>query len=885
MKRIRKDCYEDGITLKTDLVTAKNLSPLLTQITQLLFMILSVYGTIFSLLSGLEIRVDGGTIYMFMFLSIGVYFLISSAKRFGVIIHISLLGLYLYAGYHLWDRIKNGFWHLENIYIRHINEYYNSSIGFFIVDKYESIHVLTLFFIFLVIILAFVICQAILGRLPILIMFLVTLAIILLPIAVGKIPDTLPFAAFIVSLFGVLGLNSGLNVGKKHILKDKKTTKGKDFFLNKALQYGIGLKSGLLLSIMMVLLFILLPLLFTPKFYTDQINVPVLKENMQKRVMEYDTSAIADFFSQGYFADVTLFPSKQSTGGLSKGKLGRVDSVKYTNRTALKVTVTGDRDGIYLKGFAGSVYDGNSWEDFDKATQNTYNDMTFLYKGRLVPNNLGSKMMDILYADNDSMDRFNEIFQMDYSYQNIEINNIGASSKAVYIPYFSSLPNQNEYDTSNESYVKTNNKVKQSQFSYYNVNNNILNVDWEQAYAKSINDWQRGVFVNSELQIVLDDLIEYYHYELANREFAYKYYLQLPEEGMDRIKDAISGFSYENFKKTYNEKALSKVVSFVRGIVQKDTVYSLSPGVLPEGKDFVDYFLFENHKGYCTHYASSGAIIFRMLGIPARYVEGYVIKDTDYSDGKKLGSTGVQYRKGSESGIKDKNIYELKIKDANAHAWVEIYKDGFGWVPVEMTPGYSQLDDSLTEGIAIEDNIIKPTIAPTQTPTMGAEREEDEIGKRVDNSKTQENSIEKINKLLNKLVVVMIGLICICITPIIISMIIRKRRIKKVAVKDASGKAIYYYLHLRRILKYLHISSDIDDFKEISQRMAETFEYISEEEFGNYMELIKKAKFSNHLISRNELKLTQDFYYMVVNYLYMNKPWYKKLYYKYIQVF
>lgn len=884
MKRKQKDCYEDGITLETNLIAAKYLNPRMIQIIQLLFMIMSLYGTIFSMLSGLEIKVDTGTIYMFIFVSIGVSLLTSFAVKYGLIIHISLFGLYLYAGYSLWDRFKNGFWHLENIYIKHINDYYNSSISLYIVDKYEPIHVLTLFFIFFVIFLSFIICQAILGRLPIFIMFLTTLTLIVLPIAVGKIPDTLPFVAYIVSLFGILGLNSGLNLGKKHFFKVK-IPRGKEYLRNKVLQYGIGLKTGLLLSMSMILLFAILPFIFTAKFYTDQVKVPVLKENMQKRVMEYDASAFTDFFSQGYFSNISLFPSAQSTGGLSKGELGRVASVKYTNRTALRVTVTGEREGIYLKGFAGSVYDGNSWEDFDKEALDTYKELTSIYSDRLVPSNLGSKLMDILYANKDSMGKLDDIFQMDSIYQNIKIKNIDAGSKAVYIPYFSSIPNSTEYDNSNESYVKTNNKIKESQFSFYNMDNNVISVDWEQAFADSLSYWQREAFGDSKLEAVFNDLYEYFHYEYMNREFAYNYYLQIPEKGMERLKSELGDFSYELYKRKFDEQALLKVISYVRELVQKDTVYSLSPGVLPKGKDFVDYFLFENRKGYCTHYASSGAIIFRMLGIPARYVEGFVIKDTDFSRGKKIGSASVQYRKGSEYGIKNKDIYDLKIKDANAHAWVEIYKDGFGWVPVEMTPGYSQLDDTLTEGVAAEKDINIPTIAPTQMPTMGAEREEDEIGKRVNNTSDQEDSMEKINNLLDKMVVVMIGILCICIIPVLASVVIRRRRIKIAALKNASGKAIFYYVHLKRIMKHFRIETENRDYMEINQQITEEFEDITEVELVSYLELINKAKFSNKLISQSELKRTQDFYNRVLRYLYLNKPWYKKLYYKYIQIF
>ena len=66
-------------------------------------------------------------------------------------------------------------------------------------------------------------------------------------------------------------------------------------------------------------------------------------------------------------------------------------------------------------------------------------------------------------------------------------------------------------------------------------------------------------------------------------------------------------------------------------------------------------------------YASAAVEAFRVHGIPARYVEGYYISAGDIA-GSKDGKTTVT--------------------GSNAHAWVEVYFDGIGWLPVDVTPGY-----------------------------------------------------------------------------------------------------------------------------------------------------------------------------------------------------
>lgn len=88
--------------------------------------------------------------------------------------------------------------------------------------------------------------------------------------------------------------------------------------------------------------------------------------------------------------------------------------------------------------------------------------------------------------------------------------------------------------------------------------------------------------------------------------------------------------------------------------------YDLDAPAVPEGMDFVDFFLNDSKTGYCAHFASAGVLMMRYLGIPARYVTGYIVQ---------VPASGTAV-----------------VKDSDAHAWVEIYLDGYGWYPVEMTP-------------------------------------------------------------------------------------------------------------------------------------------------------------------------------------------------------
>lgn len=115
------------------------------------------------------------------------------------------------------------------------------------------------------------------------------------------------------------------------------------------------------------------------------------------------------------------------------------------------------------------------------------------------------------------------------------------------------------------------------------------------------------------------------------------------------------------------------------------------PGITPKDKEFVNYFLTKQKKGYCTYFATSATLIFRYLGIPARYVGGYVLQDVDYLSGVSVSDNMFDKDFTNQTGG---DIYEYEINDSQAHAWVEIYINGFGWIPVEVTPS---LDEDMEE--------------------------------------------------------------------------------------------------------------------------------------------------------------------------------------------
>jgi transglutaminase-like putative cysteine protease len=105
-----------------------------------------------------------------------------------------------------------------------------------------------------------------------------------------------------------------------------------------------------------------------------------------------------------------------------------------------------------------------------------------------------------------------------------------------------------------------------------------------------------------------------------------------------------------------DEAVLAEAIKFFRG---GSYLYTLEPALLQ--RDFVDEFLFDTKQGFCEHFASSFAFLMRAAGIPARVVTGYQGGEINPVDGY------------------------MEVRQADAHAWTEIWLGERGWVRMDPT--------------------------------------------------------------------------------------------------------------------------------------------------------------------------------------------------------
>ena len=132
-------------------------------------------------------------------------------------------------------------------------------------------------------------------------------------------------------------------------------------------------------------------------------------------------------------------------------------------------------------------------------------------------------------------------------------------------------------------------------------------------------------------------------------------YLQLPYDFPDTVRKLARGLIKD--EDNPYDMAESIRIHLLR------LPYSLDVAQAPPGRDWVEFFLFEQRRGYCQNYASAMITMLRSLGIPARLVVGFapgVLRD------------------------KDRGVWEVQSR--HYHVWPEVYFPSYGWVEFEPTP-------------------------------------------------------------------------------------------------------------------------------------------------------------------------------------------------------
>jgi transglutaminase-like putative cysteine protease len=282
-----------------------------------------------------------------------------------------------------------------------------------------------------------------------------------------------------------------------------------------------------------------------------------------------------------------------------------------------------------------------------------------------------------------------------------------------------------------------------------------------------------------------------------------KEYTQLPDELPQRVRDLANKLTQG--KTTDYDKAVA-----VESYLRNNFTYTLTPGSSDLNRDFVDQFLFEGKKGYCTYFATVMAVLLRCENIPARYVEGYVLP----------------------ANADENNVYKVTRKQG--HAWTEVYFKGVGWMTFEPTASFT--GDYISSGATAP--TPKPTLKPTINPLPTASNQDTAVSKPTD----QPIKRHPVNMALPALI------LALAAASLLLAAVPFRSRLtlQKLAPKDSAVLLFGQYLRLFAALGEFPRSED--GLASFSKWIEKQYS-LPNAGFSGALDIFQQARFSTHEIT------------------------------------
>lgn len=306
--------------------------------------------------------------------------------------------------------------------------------------------------------------------------------------------------------------------------------------------------------------------------------------------------------------------------------------------------------------------------------------------------------------------------------------------------------------------------------------------------------------------------------------FVDEYYLDVPNDVQILFKDKMD-LSQERLS---IDEATSRILS-----VLSEYRYTLAPGSIPDGKDFLEYFLIESQRGYCVHFATAATLMFRYYGIPARYAEGYHVDASSFD-----------------------SYMNAKVVDSDAHAWVEVFDDTYGWVPIEVTVG--RMNHS-TSNETPDEPSSSQNERPNDTPNNPSS---DPSGNQPDDPSDdpiEDNPPANTNQIYLHIIGVILAIVVLSLLYMLYRILYRRLLNKKLTQTNRQQAVFEIYRYLCHIEKYQKV---------INEKILSLFE---------------KNRFSKEGLDEKEYEILLDFARQSSFEVYCSLPWQKKILYKYVK--
>jgi hypothetical protein len=339
--------------------------------------------------------------------------------------------------------------------------------------------------------------------------------------------------------------------------------------------------------------------------------------------------------------------------------------------------------------------------------------------------------------------------------------------------------------------------------------------------------------------------------ESVYNQFVESAYLEIDDDLRDLLEEQIlTDVDPENF---------TEVTKRIRLTLRTEMTYTESPNKVPKGKDFIRWFLEEEKAGNAVHFATTAVMAYRAAGYPARYVEGY-----------HLGSTEAE-------NVITENKTIATLTGKNAHAWVEVYVAGVGWMPVEVVPGmYSEsYTNELVEG----------------TPMYQVNAAEEDDGLEVEADQETEyaadpGNSEKEPLTAGRIFAIVIACMYVCF---FLFLLLEGQRAVRIAIRKYGRKHAYgqkgivvYSRELFYMLRLAGVQGNYNRPYELADEIEYRFSGIYRRDYERVIGLLQKIRFSGRELSLHEIRVLNVLRIQMQQSLYKRGDRFRKWYLRYV---
>ena len=393
------------------------------------------------------------------------------------------------------------------------------------------------------------------------------------------------------------------------------------------------------------------------------INIPTPREgfavetadNFLVRPFNFINETLHDTFRPMYFS--------LAQTGFGSGDARRLGGDVRPNYNIV-MRVRSDRDILYLTGAILNEYTGYSWVNTFASSYEPSELNNFIEVSERL------NTLDILYfSSNYSTEEFIENFMPYYSeavehftISTLYVDTYNHSTRSIFhngivLRYFSEgfniLSDKNGTLTADER-IPRGSIYSIEHIDLINVNtSHLLSLSYSGLLQNLLSYLESFEYGNVYYGIHYSLKYTIYNELIPRRNFINEHFLQIPDHFPQRVIDLAEYLTYDAQSDYERARILE---AYLRRFP-----YTLEPGNLPHGVDFVEHFLFYLQKGYCVHYATAFVMMARALGMPTRYVEGFIA-----------------------TGMGDDEFFY--VRNRQGHAWAEVYFEGFGWYRFDPTP-------------------------------------------------------------------------------------------------------------------------------------------------------------------------------------------------------